>query len=101
MASISDEVREELEALRSRESADSMAVVLKIDPDTMSVVTDETYEDITLDELAEELPEHQPRYIVYTVEEGPTCFIFISPQGTKPELQVGTVEGIKSHPPRL
>ena len=55
MASISDEVREELEALRSRESTDdSVAVVLMIDPDTMSVVSDETYEDITLDELAEE-----------------------------------------------
>ena len=100
MASISDEVREELEALRSRESADSTALVLKIDPDTMSVLTDETYEDITLDELAEELPEHQPRYIVYTTMYY-TCFIFLSPQGTKPELQVGTVEGIKSHPPRL
>merc|ERR1712012_1136439 len=65
VASISDEVREELEALRSRESTDSMAAVLKIDPDTMSVVADETCEDITLYELAEELPEHQPRYIVY------------------------------------
>ena len=102
MASISDEVREELEALRSRESADSStAVVLKIDPDTMSVVSDETYEDITLDELAEELPEHQPRYIVYTMGYDTPCFIFLSPQGTKPELQVGTVGGIKSHPPVL
>ena len=92
MASISDEVREELEALRSRESADSsMAVVLKIDPESMSVVSDETYEDITLDELAEELPEHQPRYIVYTMGYDTPCFIFLSPQGTKPELQVGTV----------
>ena len=101
MASISDEVREELEALRSRESADSTALVLKIDPDTMSVVRDDTYEDITLDELAEELPEHQPRYIVYTMGYDTPCFIFLSPQGTKPELQVGTVEGIKSHPHRL
>ena len=91
MASISDEVREELEALRSRESTDSMAAVLKIDPDTMSVVADETYEDITLYELAEELPEHQPRYIVYTMGYSTPCFIFLSPQGTKPELQVGTV----------
>ena len=54
VASISDEVREELKALRSRESTDSMAIVLKIDPDTLTVVMDETYEDITLDELQEE-----------------------------------------------
>ena len=54
VASISDEVREELKALRSRESTDSTAIVLKIDPDTLTVVMDETYEDITLDELQEE-----------------------------------------------
>ena len=54
LASISDEVREELKALRSRKSKDSMAIVLKIDSDTLSVVSDETYEDITLDELGEE-----------------------------------------------
>ena len=46
-------------------------------------------QDISLDDLAAELPAHQPRYIAYsycyTHDDGrrsyPLCFIFISPLG--------------------
>ena len=48
-------------------------------------------QDITLEDLAAELPAHQPRYIAYSYcykhDDGrisyPLCFIFISPQGMK------------------
>eukprot|EP00057_Strongylocentrotus_purpuratus_P008060 XP_011662534.1 PREDICTED: glia maturation factor beta isoform X1 [Strongylocentrotus purpuratus] len=58
------------------------------------VILDEQYEDMTPDELQEELPEHLPRYVLYSYcrhhDDGrisyPLCFIFIHPQGTKAEL---------------
>ena len=53
-------------------------------------------QDISLEDLAEQLPAHQPRYVAYsycyTHDDGrvsyPLCFIFISPAGCKPELQM-------------
>ena len=53
-------------------------------------------QDISLDDLAEQLPAHQPRYVAYsyccTHDDGrvsyPLCFIFVSPAGCKPELQM-------------
>ena len=53
-------------------------------------------QDIALEDLAEQLPAHQPRYVAYsycyTHDDGrvsyPLCFIFISPAGCKPELQM-------------
>eukprot|EP00057_Strongylocentrotus_purpuratus_P008061 XP_011662535.1 PREDICTED: glia maturation factor beta isoform X2 [Strongylocentrotus purpuratus] len=58
------------------------------------VILDEQYENMTPDELQEELPEHQPRYVLYSYclhhDDGrisyPLCLVFICPQGTKPEL---------------
>ena len=58
----------------------------------MTVVEDEEHEDVSPEELAEELPPLQPRYVVYSYEykhdDGrvsyPLCFIFISPQGELP-----------------
>lgn len=52
-------------------------------------------QDISLEELAQELPEHQPRYIAYSYcykhDDGrksyPLCFIFVSPQGMGRGLQ--------------
>ncbi|XP_033105425.1 glia maturation factor beta-like [Anneissia japonica] len=48
------------------------------------------------DEIQEELPQHQPRYLAYSYklshDDGrvsyPFVFIFISPSGCKPELQM-------------
>lgn len=46
-------------------------------------------QDISLEDLAQQLPEHQPRYIAYSYcykhDDGrksyPLCFIFVSPEG--------------------
>ena len=91
ICSISDSLREELNAF-SQSSGLNSAIVLKIDPSgtNCKVVDDESYDDITVEELQEELPEHLPRYVVYKNGDGLMCFIFISPSGTKPELQVGS-----------
>ena len=53
-------------------------------------------QDISPDDLAESLPPHQPRYVVYSYvykhDDGrvsyPLCFIFISPQGESPRWEL-------------
>lgn len=55
------------------------------------MVIDENYEDISVDDLREELPGHQPRYIVYSYkmehQDGrvsyPIIFIFYTPRDSQ------------------
>ncbi|XP_063040416.1 glia maturation factor beta isoform X2 [Engraulis encrasicolus] len=69
---------------------------MKIDKDKQLVILDEEHEDITPDDLKDELPERQPRFVVYSYkyvhDDGrvsyPLCFIFSSPVGCKPEQQM-------------
>uniref|UniRef100_A0A3Q3FLT9 Glia maturation factor n=1 Tax=Labrus bergylta TaxID=56723 RepID=A0A3Q3FLT9_9LABR len=70
---------------------------VKIDKERQLVVLDEEHEDISPDDLKEELPERQPRYpfslnYKYQHDDGrvsyPLCFIFSSPAGCKMELQM-------------
>ena len=69
----------------------------KVDTDTKTIVLDELLEDLeSLEELTDALPDHQPRFVVYTCclthSDGrasyPMCFIFFSPRDCKPELQM-------------
>lgn len=91
------EVKEKAKVLRFQKNPKTnAAIVLKIDPEKTLIVVDEEYTDISTDELREELPAHQPRYVLYSYirkhDDGrvsyPLVFIFISPQGCKPELQM-------------
>ncbi|XP_022796474.1 glia maturation factor beta-like [Stylophora pistillata] len=89
-------VKEKVEKFRLRKEKTVAAIVLKIVPDKLLVVIDEEHEDISIEDLREELPAHQPRYVVLSYvhkhDDGrvsfPFCFIFISPQGCKPELHM-------------
>ncbi|XP_061112773.1 glia maturation factor beta isoform X2 [Conger conger] len=64
--------------------------------DNHLVVLDEEHEDISPDDLRDELPECQPRFVVYSYkyhhDDGrvsyPLCFIFSSPQGCTPKMQM-------------
>lgn len=55
------------------------------------VIMDETHEDISVDDLREELPGHQPRFIVYSYRmehddkrvSYPICFIFYTPRDSQ------------------
>ncbi|XP_019625729.1 PREDICTED: glia maturation factor gamma-like isoform X1 [Branchiostoma belcheri] len=93
---IDPEVKEKLRKFRFRKEKNNAAISMKIDPQTMTIILDEEYEDCTLDDLQEELPGHLPRYLVYSYcldhDDGrtsfPLVFIFISPAGCKPELQM-------------
>nr|XP_035950786.1 glia maturation factor gamma isoform X6 [Halichoerus grypus] len=72
-----------MEGLQARESH------VKVDKDRQMVVLEEEFQNISPEELKTELPERQPRFVVYSYkyvhEDGrvsyPLCFIFSSPVG--------------------
>ncbi|KAK2174509.1 hypothetical protein NP493_798g01052 [Ridgeia piscesae] len=77
---------------------------MKIDQGSHIILVDEEYEDVTLDELQDELPASQPRFLVYScpLDHGdgrvsyPLCFIYVSPAGCKPEQQMMYAGSLKS-----
>ncbi|KAL7876814.1 hypothetical protein AOLI_G00014100 [Acnodon oligacanthus] len=84
-----------LRDFRFRKETNNAAIIMKIDKDRQLVILDEEHEDISPDDLKDELPERQPRYpslYKYQHDDGrvsyPLCFIFSSPVGCKPEQQM-------------
>ncbi|KAJ8045437.1 Glia maturation factor beta [Holothuria leucospilota] len=93
---VSEEAKKKIKAFRFKRASTNCALILKIDKEKLSIIVDEEHEDISLEELREELPSSQPRYVLYIYKnvhsDGrtsyPMCFIFISPAGMKPELSM-------------
>uniref|UniRef100_A0A2K6ST30 Glia maturation factor n=1 Tax=Saimiri boliviensis boliviensis TaxID=39432 RepID=A0A2K6ST30_SAIBB len=93
---VDPELRERLRKFRFRKETDNAAIIMKVDKDRQMVVLEEEFQNISPDELKMELPERQPRFVVYSYkyvhEDGrvsyPLCFIFSSPVGCKPEQQM-------------
>ena len=82
---------------RKEKVARASALVMKVDKESRTIVLDELLENLeSLEELTDSLPDHQPRFIVYTCclehQDGrnsfPIIFIFFSPRDCKPELQM-------------
>lgn len=69
---------------------------MKVDREKQLVCVDELLDEISVDELQEQLPGHQPRYIVYSYKmvhddkriSYPMCFIFYTPRDSQMELQI-------------
>ncbi|XP_035478876.2 glia maturation factor gamma isoform X1 [Scophthalmus maximus] len=93
---VDESLKAKLRKFRFRKETNNAAILMKIDMEKQLVILEEEYEDISLDELREELPERQPRFIVYSCKYAhadgrvsyPLCFIFSSPMGCKPEQQM-------------
>ena len=94
---VDPDLQAELSKFRTRKDKTASALIMKVDRETQTIVMDELLEDVeSLEELRESLPDHQPRYVVYTCclthSDGratyPMCFIFFSPRDCKPELQM-------------
>ncbi|CAJ1065228.1 glia maturation factor gamma [Xyrichtys novacula] len=93
---VDESLQERLKKFRFRKETNNAAILMKIDMEKQLVILEEEYEDISLDELRDELPERQPRYpdliYKYVHADGrvsyPLCFIFSSPMGCKPEQQM-------------
>ncbi|XP_003467212.3 glia maturation factor gamma isoform X1 [Cavia porcellus] len=89
-------LKEKLRKFRFRKETDNAAIIMKVDRDRQMVVLEEEFQNISPEELKSELPERQPRFVVYSYkyvhEDGrvsyPLCFIFSSPVGCKPEQQM-------------
>jgi len=91
------ELEAQLEKFRFRRDTSNHAIVMKVDKESQMVVCDEVMEDLEdIEELRDSLPEHQPRFVVYTFKlensDGrlsyPMVFIFSSPKGCKPEMNM-------------
>jgi len=86
-------LKEKLNKFNFRKEKNNAAIVMKINVEKHTVEFEEEFEDCDIDELQSELPEHSPRYIAlsYVLKHGdgrvsyPLMFIFLSPQGAKPE----------------
>lgn len=94
---ISDEAKESIRKFRFRKETTNAALILKVDNETHTVYVDEELDDLeSVDELRAELPEHQPRFVIYSCKmehsDGrvsfPMVFIFSTPQDAKPQLQM-------------
>ncbi|KAI0221147.1 Glia maturation factor beta [Lamellibrachia satsuma] len=96
--------KELLKKFRFRKAKNNAAIVMKIDQGSRMILVDEEYEDCTLDELQDELPASQPRFLVYScsLDHGdgrvsyPLSFIYVSPAGCKPEQQMMYAGSLKS-----
>ncbi|XP_021095451.1 glia maturation factor gamma isoform X5 [Heterocephalus glaber] len=99
---VDPELKEKLRKFRFRKETDNAAIIMKVDKDRQMVVLEEELQVVTCcllsyvyfwpqnispEELKLELPERQPRFVVYSYkyvhEDGrvsyPLCFIFSSP----------------------
>jgi len=97
LCSINDDLNKDIRSFRFNRSTKARAMILKIDQNTKELKADgELMEDVTLDDLKDELPEHQPRFVLYTFPythaderiSYPLCLIFSSPRESKTELMV-------------
>ncbi|KAF9079413.1 hypothetical protein BGX29_003719 [Mortierella sp. GBA35] len=86
-----------LEAFRfAKRSEGNAALICKIDKNKLLIELDEDAEGLSLEDLAELLPENTPRYVVLSYElkhnDGrlsyPLVFLYYSPKGVKPELNM-------------
>ncbi|KAL7749075.1 hypothetical protein RI367_005480 [Sorochytrium milnesiophthora] len=93
---IDPDVVEKLSQFRFRKSKKNAALILKIDMDNLLIQLDELLEDIALDDLASELPDNVPRYIVLSYEHKhadgrvsyPLILLHYSPTSAKPEMSM-------------
>ncbi|CAL9686644.1 unnamed protein product [Knipowitschia caucasica] len=93
---VCDDLLGKIKKFRFRKETTNAAIIMKIDKEKQLVVLEEEYDDISLEDLKDELPERQPRFIIYSYKyvhddnrvSYPLCFIFSSPVGCKPEQQM-------------
>ncbi|KAF9425393.1 hypothetical protein BGZ76_003288 [Entomortierella beljakovae] len=97
---------EKIKAFRFSKSSsgNTAAIICKIDKNKLLVQEEEEFDSISMEDLAEELPDNSPRYIVLSYElkhnDGrlsyPLVFINYSPSGVNPELNMLYASG-KTH----
>ncbi|KAE9409493.1 glia maturation factor beta [Gymnopus androsaceus JB14] len=61
---IPQDIKDSLRKFRFRRNEGSAAIVIKINKQKLLMEEDEQFDSITIEELAEQLPENSPRYVV-------------------------------------
>ncbi|KAK6019658.1 kelch repeat protein [Ostertagia ostertagi] len=69
---------------------------VKVNRESQQMILEETMEDCSIDDVREELPQQQPRFLLisYALSHSdgrtsyPMCLVFYSPDGCSPELQM-------------
>ncbi|KII71485.1 Glia maturation factor gamma [Thelohanellus kitauei] len=87
---------EKLKSFRSKKFDQSAAIIVKIDIDQQTIDIEDEFTDISIEELADQIPEQQPRYIGYTVKRQtndgrttyPLMLIYHTPNGAKHDQQM-------------
>jgi len=107
MCEIGDDLKEVLKKFRHRKEKNIAAILMKIDTEAMKVIIEDRFEDCDINELREELPERQPRFVVLSYvkkhNDGrvsfPLVFVYLCPIGCKTELSMmyaGTRNALKN-----
>ncbi|CAH8502703.1 unnamed protein product [Heterobilharzia americana] len=95
-ADISQDTVESLKKFKFRKCNSTVALILKIDKESLTLEIESILEDTTVENLKDCLPSHQPRYILlsyrYEKEDGrvsfPYCLLFSTPQGSPTNLKM-------------
>ncbi|KAI3644596.1 hypothetical protein MP228_010760 [Amoeboaphelidium protococcarum] len=93
---VPQEITDKLKEFRFRKSKKNAALILKVDKDDFKVKIEQLLDGCTMEDLAEELPDNQPRFVVYSFEyvhqDGrvsyPLIFFYWSPTTVKPEMHM-------------
>ncbi|XP_042194197.1 glia maturation factor beta [Callorhinchus milii] len=93
---IDEELLQKLNKFRFRKETTNAAIIMKIDEKRQLVVLDEEHENISPDELRNELPERAPRFVAYSYSYAhsdgrtsyPLCFIHSNPADCKPRINM-------------
>ncbi|CAI4228031.1 unnamed protein product [Auanema sp. JU1783] len=96
ICAIPSELKERLKEFRFSKSQVMNALIVKIDKESQQMVLEEHLEDCELDDITNELPQQQPRYLLLSFarkhSDGrvsyPMCLIFYSPPGCSPDQQM-------------
>ncbi|PAV86703.1 hypothetical protein WR25_18073 [Diploscapter pachys] len=96
ICSIPDDLKKTLKEFRFAKSSQMMAIIVKIDKEAQQLKVEETFDDCSIDEVRDELPQQQPRFILLSFakmhSDGrvsyPMLLIFYSPIGCSPDLQM-------------
>uniref|UniRef100_A0A0X3PI89 Glia maturation factor beta n=2 Tax=Schistocephalus solidus TaxID=70667 RepID=A0A0X3PI89_SCHSO len=93
LASIPDDVTRKVRSFKLSQSKTNCAIICKINAQSMAVEVEKEINDVSIDELPEELAPSEPRYVLlsYVLNHDdsrisyPYCLLFVSPRSSSPD----------------
>uniref|UniRef100_A0A0K0DTN0 ADF-H domain-containing protein n=1 Tax=Strongyloides stercoralis TaxID=6248 RepID=A0A0K0DTN0_STRER len=96
ICAIPEELKIRLRKFRFSKSKNINALILKVNRESQKIFVEEELEDCDIDEIKNELPVQQPRFLLISYpmklndgrETFPMCLIYYSPDSCNPETQM-------------